>query len=1001
MSVSKSKLIALLCPPLPPEKAKMLRRVSPFLSMVVLIAVLFMNTAVLVAATSNIVGYVKDAQTGDALPGANVLLVGTSLGASTDINGKYTVQNVPPGSYTIRATYIGYKPLEVTIRVKENVNLEQDFKLEAVGVQGQAVVVTAQASGQNSAINQQISSNRITNVVSAARIQELPDANAAESVGRLPGISLLRSGGEADQVVIRGLAPQYNEIEINGVQMASSNPNNRSADLSMISSDMLEGIQVTKTVTPDMDANVIGGVVNFELREAKVEQPGVPRLNFLAQGAYNGLPDAYNKFNNYKYVGTAEDRFFGSRLGVLAQASLERRNLSDNELGAAYSPSGNSLIDYLTRSINIDDIGRDRQRGNAVVTLDYKLPQGKIYLSNFLSSSVTQSEDREQFYNVNSGTNTQSFVSNYTKSTLNAITNMLVYEQQASIFHMKVTLSHSYSETKDPNDWSVSFINSSAGLGQFGFAANLNPQNVVKAANNDISNTLLHTVSTNYSFTRERDLAAAVDFDVHVNFSDMIASIIKFGGKFQHQTRSYDLNVIDGEPFGYASGGAIIGQLTPVFPWFKTKPGDNLNVLMTPFLDPNFSYGTFLGGAYSMIYPLNYSHLQSMVDYMIAHQLPRNITFNYDIGGSTANDYSGKEDISAAYGMATVNVGPSLTIISGVRYQQLKTVYIAAQGLMGPTSYAAYDNQLDTVTAYHPYWLPDVLLRFKPLDWFDIRLAYTNTISYPSYSALAPIIIVAQSAGTLKWNGFKLDPIRSTNYDAYFSLYGNTIGLFTAGAFLKQITNLIYQYTFTPATPALLEQYYPAWVTNRVPLSGISVTEYVNNPYRVNNYGMELDWQTHFWYLPGPLTGLVMNVNYTHIFSKAQYPFQYVNTKVRPTKYIDSTYYAPLLYQPDDIVNVTIGYDYEGFSIRVSSIYSAKIFTGPTQWPQLRAYTAAYNRWDIAVKQDLPLRGLQLFGSWNNLNGANDVSVIAAPTGVPTQEQSYDYVIELGLRYQL
>ena len=142
-----------------------------------------------------------------------------------------------------------------------------------------------------------------------------------------------------------------------------------------------------------------------------------------------------------------------------------------------------------------------------------------------------------------------------------------------------------------------------------------------------------------------------------------------------------------------------------------------------------------------------------------------------------------------------------------------------------------------------------------------------------------------------------------------------------------------------------------------------------------------------------------MNVNFTHIFSKAQYPYQLVISG-RPSRYIDTSYFAPLLYQPNDIINLAIGYDYKGFSIRLSSIYSSKIFTGPNPRPQLKSYTDAYNRWDIAIKQDLPIEGLQIFCNLNDLNSAEDVSKISAPTGVPSQKQSYDYTIDLGLRYQ-
>jgi hypothetical protein len=208
--------------------------------------------------TAAISGIVRDAQTGEPLPGANVLLVGTGMGATTDSGGKYMVRNVPGGSYTISVTYVGYTTATSPLTLREGADVHKDFKLAAVGVEGQEVVVTAQAAGQNEAINRQLSSMPVMNAVSAARIQELPDANAAESVGRLPGVSLVRTGGEGSQVVIRGLSPQYNQITIDGVELPSDVPSannitsaggalestgnsigDRSADLSMISSSML------------------------------------------------------------------------------------------------------------------------------------------------------------------------------------------------------------------------------------------------------------------------------------------------------------------------------------------------------------------------------------------------------------------------------------------------------------------------------------------------------------------------------------------------------------------------------------------------------------------------------------------------------------------------------------------------------------------------------------------------------------------------------------------
>ncbi len=951
-------------------------------------------------AQTSIEGKITDKVTGEALIGANVILAGTAFGAASDINGEYIIRAVPAGEYTLRVSFIGYKQEFIEISLSQNTKLNLDFELNIENLEGETVVVTAQAFGQKQAINQQLASNNIKNVVSSARIQEVPDANAAESVGRLPGVSLLREGGEGNKVVVRGLEPKFNAITINGVKLSSSGAENRGADLSMISSTMLAGIEVSKSITPDMDANAIGGVVNFELRDAESNELGEPKFSFDTKGGYNGLENAKDRYRNYKFDGTFEDRILDGDLGLFLQGSYENRNLSSNELGASYASQGDSQIDYLTRDIVLDDIWRMRERVNAVVSIDYKLPEGKLKLSNLLSTSETEINDRRQFYNVDRGANTQRFSGHFSKSRLNTISNILKFQNNFSIFNLTASASHSYSETKNPRDWSVVFTNTPAGIEEFGFVSNLNPQDVVAAANNDFTNTLLQTVSTTSSFGRERALIGSLDFETQLTISDYISTKIKFGGKYQYQKRSYDLNVTDGQSFGFASGGAIIEQLKSALPWFNHSPGDNLNVPMDQFIDSDFDYGNFLDSEYRLIHPLNIDRLQSMVDYMYANQLPENITYNHNVGSSITNDYEGQEDISAAYIMGTINIGSRLTLIPGVRYQQLITEYTAAQGLQGPTSFADYPHELETVKSTHSYFLPAVLLQYKPFNWFDVRLAYTNSLSYPDFAALAPRINVAQSRGLLDYNGFELKPIESKNYDAYFSFYNNTIGLFTVGVFLKQISDLIYRYSFIPSSSDELVEFYPEWVENKQPLTGILVSKYLNNPFIVDNYGIEIDWQTHFWYLPSFLSGLVLNINYTHIFSEAEYPYQQVIKEGRRTIFVDTSYVAPLLFQPDDILNITIGYDYKDFSMRLSTLYSADIFTGPTQWKQLRSFTDAYTRWDLSLKQKLPIvfEGLEVFMNYNNISGARDASSISAKTGAPARIQAYDSIIEVGFR---
>ena len=150
------------------------------------------------------------------------IIPGTTLGAATDLDGNFTVRGIAVGKHSLRVSYIGYVSIVVEIEITANRTLEENFFLDPETIEGQTVIITAQAQGQLEAINQQLTSDRIANIVSEARIQELPDFNAASALSRLPGVSTTQSSGEDNKVVIRGLSPEYNSIEIDGVRLSAT-----------------------------------------------------------------------------------------------------------------------------------------------------------------------------------------------------------------------------------------------------------------------------------------------------------------------------------------------------------------------------------------------------------------------------------------------------------------------------------------------------------------------------------------------------------------------------------------------------------------------------------------------------------------------------------------------------------------------------------------------------------------------------------------------------------
>ena len=253
-------------------------------------------------------GLVTDAGSGETLIGVNVGIRNTTLGAASNIDGEYVIRRVPAGVYTLAASSIGYDNFEIEVEVVGGETLELNFSMNAVTVVGEEVIVSAQAQGQREAINEQLQSDKIVNVVSETKIQELPDFNAAAALGRLPGVSTTKSSGEDNKVVIRGLSPEFNSIEVEGVKLSAtgspsigftSDPyvgtggvnNDRSVDLTSVSPYMIRMISVYKSLTPDMNANSIGGTVNMELREA----PAEPHFSAMWQQGYTAKSNCHTR----------------------------------------------------------------------------------------------------------------------------------------------------------------------------------------------------------------------------------------------------------------------------------------------------------------------------------------------------------------------------------------------------------------------------------------------------------------------------------------------------------------------------------------------------------------------------------------------------------------------------------------------------------------------------------------------------------------------------------
>ena len=275
------------------------------------------------SSTSVLSGRVLDQSASLGFEGARVSIPALNREVATARDGRYRFLELPPGHYAVRVEYLGADSQTQEVDLTAGASASLDFRLGANVALLENVLVIGQAAGQAAALNQEFAADNIKNVISADAIGQFPDQNAAESLQRVSGLSLARDQGEGRFVVIRGIDPSLNTTTINGQRVPAPEDDSRQVNLDVISSDLLEGIEVTKSVTPDMDGDSVGG--NVELRSATAFDRG-NSLNLRAEGSYNDLREDWSP-----KLALSGTRLISEQFGVAAALSWFSRDFgSDN-----------------------------------------------------------------------------------------------------------------------------------------------------------------------------------------------------------------------------------------------------------------------------------------------------------------------------------------------------------------------------------------------------------------------------------------------------------------------------------------------------------------------------------------------------------------------------------------------------------------------------------------------------------------------------------------------
>ncbi len=295
---------------------------------------------------SEIKGKVEGRVSQEKMTGAFVSCTGNghTYNTTTDADGEFKFRNIPMGSYDIKIEYVGFNIYQAHVELADNKKLELKIQLDASSKSLTTVQVYGKLSQEDEvgAIQKEKHSPNIVNVISAQAMERSPDINAANVLQRMSGLTIQRNGG-ADEAypIIRGLDPRYNNTLINGIKITSPDDKSRYVPLNIVPSDLLGSIEVSKTLTPEMEGDAIGGTVNLVMKDA----PNKETFKVLGSLGYSAI-------------------FFDRKFTSFSKSDIQQKSVIE-KYGSSYTAQPN---DFSRSNLDFNEV----QPGpNTVATMVY------------------------------------------------------------------------------------------------------------------------------------------------------------------------------------------------------------------------------------------------------------------------------------------------------------------------------------------------------------------------------------------------------------------------------------------------------------------------------------------------------------------------------------------------------------------------------------------------------------------------------------------------------
>ncbi|HSC28087.1 MAG TPA: TonB-dependent receptor [Vicinamibacterales bacterium] len=910
------------------------------------------------SATSVLTGTVVDQQR-RAIPGVTITVVHEATGARqvtvTRSDGTYTVRDLRAGGpYRVTATIPGFRDgvaANLTLAAAEERQL--DFTLEIANISEELTV----RAGAALAREEKRAARNVVDVVSADAVGRFPDANAAEALRRIPGVSLEIDQGEGRFVVVRGVDASLNTVTINGQIIGTpAEFGTRGVSMDSVPADLISRLEVVKTIRPDMDANAIGGAINIATTGAFDRPEGF--FSGTIRTGYNEMSGRAPFSANVSFGRVLDEQ---QRWGLVVGGSFSQRRFDSDLFRAADGawaqfngfdvPQNQAFLDY--------DIERRRQGVN--VALAHRPRVGHEIAFRFNHNLFRDIEGRQQTeFDLTRGTLSNQTPTSGRFSGGRASKEFRDYEQEhtinagmvlgdhrvwSSLVDWKLGFSRGQRDTPNRVDWEF----------RSGGNAFPNTYDVSDPVHPIVTPTPNFYDAASYPFRRVR-------FRTDLEREDVLMAELNV---------RRDVNF--GERTGFVKAGAKVVSRD------KTQDRENLNYTGSGFTLADFGLtgpepDEYFEGRYRFGPTLNLPAVQQFFE-----TNPDRFVFD-EIGSlqnSLTQDFTADETVPAGYVLAAVDF-ERWNLLAGVRVEHTRATYRAFQLVSEDGAFTGQAIPTSESTRYTDV-LPGVHVNVFPRPNLTIRAAWTNTLGRPAYASLAPIRALDEIedepgvfVGSLSTGNPDLKPYESMNFDLSIEYYLKS-GLLSVAPFYKRIDNPIYGRSFTETNYVYDDRLYERFAISQ-PENG--------KDGRIA--GVEFNGQTYFTFLPAPFDGLGVNLNYT-----------VTDSSVRVFGRDDE---LPFFKQSDHIGTAAVLYEKFGVAAQLSLSFNSPSLGSVGTSPAGDNYGDTYRVVDFKLSVPIRrgVRGLVEFGNLNDERRRR----YAGNSSLRVQDEIYSWNLYAGLDWR-